>query len=88
MEVENTPNNWMWKNYPLQRLLVTVQGRKDNTLADLAAGLRMAADKLEQGVSVSESFDDDFGYRFHIELSQDTICRLDASSFHSPKINK
>ena len=37
-------NDWMKKNYPLQHLHVTVQGRQDNTLADLAAAFRMAAD--------------------------------------------
>lgn len=88
MEIENTPSNWMQKNYPLQRLQVTVQGRKDNTLADFAAALRTAADELDRGFSVSESFDDDFGYRFHVELSQNTICRLDASGFHGPKTNR
>jgi hypothetical protein len=81
-------NDWMKKNYPLQHLHVIVQGRKDCTLADLAAGLRMAADELERGVSFAEDFDDDWGYRFHVELSQDTICRLNASRFSGPRIER
>ncbi len=81
-------NDWMKKNYPLQHLHVTVQGRRDCTLADLAAGLRRAADELERGVSFAEEFDDDWGYRFHVELSQDTICRLDSSIFTGPRIER
>ena len=80
--------DWMKKNYPLQHLHVTVQGRQDNTLADLAAALRMAADELERGASFAEDFDDDWGYRYHGELSQDTICRLNSSHLTGPRIER
>ena len=74
-------SNQSWKDhaYPLQQITVQLQGTKRSSRSAIIAQLETVLAKLRAGDLNGEDHDDDFGYRFNVELSS-----TDPSFFDEP----
>lgn len=62
-----------WKDhaYPLQQIVVKVQGRRNSYREDLIHQLELVIARLRTGEQRGAGHDDDFGYLFEVTRSED-----------------
>lgn len=60
-------DNWIRQAYPLQQVVIKLQGTKRSDRNDLLAQLEEVAARIRQGDLSGTSHDDDFGYAFQVD---------------------
>jgi hypothetical protein len=61
---------WIEHAYPLQQIVVQLQGRLRSTREDIISQLEEVTRRLKAGDEFGEKHDDDFGYRFEVKAEQ------------------
>lgn len=64
--------SWKAHAYPLKLLTIHIQGTRHTDIDSIAGQLEAVAKRLRAGDKRGEDHDDDFGYRFELEVDSDT----------------
>ena len=61
--------NWIKHAYPLQQIMIQLQGTRHSSRADLVDQLETVPARLKKGELEGTSHDDEFGYRFQVQTA-------------------
>lgn len=64
------PNEkWTKHAYPLQQITIKLQGTRHSSRDDVIGQLETVLERLKRGEVNGTSHDDDFGYKFEVQLT-------------------
>lgn len=62
-------NEWIEKAYPLQKISIQLQGTRHSASNHIINQIETVSERIRNGDIFGEEHDDDFGYRFAVELA-------------------
>lgn len=75
-------DTWIAEAYPLQQVVIKLQGTRHSDRDDLLAQLEEVAARIRQGDLCGTTHDDDFGYTFNVELASPGPSLFDEPAGH------
>lgn len=75
-------DNWIAQAYPLQQVVIKLQGTRHSDRNDLLAQLEEVAARIRHGDLSGTSHDDDFGYAFHVNAASPGPSLFDEPAGH------